>query len=141
MRLINYLTELFDTKIKIKLIGSKKNSYGYQFYINNILYDVDIYLFNDYWKVEFSTNGIETLTGSGNAFEVFSGVIKCIEDFVKVEKPTSDIKIESPIDEPSRVKLYDKLSKTKSKEFGYKLKTKRKFNTFMKYRFEKLKND
>jgi len=149
MRLQQYINEIFDTKVKIRKTESEKGSYyTYEFKIGKNIYDVNIgYNGEDVWEIDFELTTDDSgdylgdigITGKGHAFEVFSGVIKCIEDFIKTEKPTDDIEIEAKTDDPSRLKLYDKLIKTKVKKFGYKFTYKKKSPEFITYRFSRIK--
>ena len=149
-RLKYYLTELFDTKTKIKLIFQDFNKkYIYQFFINNKRYNV-IISFRPYnvnvWDITFAlmysdTEYSENITGTGNSFEVFATVFKCLKDFIKKEKPINNIQIEVERDDYSRMKLYDKLVKNKAKEFGYKLLKKERVTTHISWIFTRIKNE
>jgi len=145
-RLIHYLTEIFDSKVKIKLIFMDSNKYIYQFFINDNKYNV-IMRFRAYgvniWDITFAlmyndTEYSEDTTGTGNAFEVFAAVFKCIKDFAKREKPIYNIQIEVKRDDYSKIKLYDKLAKSKAKEFGYKLLKKKLVTTHMSWIFTRI---
>lgn len=50
------------------------------------------------------------LTGTGDAFRIFSTVVKILQDFIQREKP-DEVVFESEESEPSRTKLYHRLVK------------------------------
>jgi len=149
MRLQQYITEIFDSKVKISSDVKKGEYYDYDFSINDTEYEANISVitipndkdFNK-WVIDFQalsdTLSTTDITNTGHVFQVFAAMFKCIKDFAKREKPTSDIIMYAKIDEPSRVKLYDKLFKQKSKEFGYSLFKKEKKTNFIKYILTKI---
>lgn len=68
----------------------------------------------EYWHVSFSVTGGEfranraDITGSGNAFAVFSTVLNILQDFIQNENPNQLI---LSAKEKSRRKLYDRIAK------------------------------
>lgn len=75
------------------------------------------------WGMEFKVNGIQNITGEGDALKIFSTVISTLKDFVKTESPAvilftaeKDPKTDS---NSSRASLYTRLVKNISKEIGY----------------------
>ena len=39
------------------------------------------------WQINFHRNGVQSVTGDGDAFRIFATVMKLIRDFVKKEQP------------------------------------------------------
>ena len=117
------LNELFDTKVKVKE-GSKPfsgPSNAYFFTIGDKEYRVAMirHPSEDNWEVEFTLYSIKGdivtsfnkqlgITGTGDAIEVFSGVIKAIKMWINKIKPE---KFWFSAMETSRRKLYLKLAK------------------------------
>jgi hypothetical protein len=152
MRLQQYMiTELFDTKVPIKLVDKnerKENSvYAYEFKVDDLAYSFTGELYHDRNGVEGEVNILDLefalggyfdrndyeITGTGNALKVFSGVKLCVLDLFKQLKIEPDIITFAADDnEPSRVKLYDRFMKALPKLLkGYK------FDRNVKGRFNK----
>jgi len=132
MRLKDYLlTELFDTKVPIKLTlkdEHKENSvYTYEFGIDDLEYTFTGEIYHDkhgiegeetILSMEFALGGYYDrkeyeITGTGNALKVFSAVKLCVIDLMKQLKETPDIiEFSADYEEPSRVKLYDRFMKS-----------------------------
>jgi len=142
MRLNNYINEVFDTEIKFT---KRKISWGieYEFEVNKKKYNVDFEaIMDDYGNfdenaiiVTFDTFGMWRITGTGNEFQVFSGVIKCFDDYLKTNSPKY---IVFDAHEPSRVKLYSKFANLFSKRYPkYKFIEKEKLHTGYMFKFER----
>lgn len=75
------------------------------------------------WGLVFKVDGVQNITGEGDALKIFSTVISTPKDFVKPESPEvilftaeKDPKTDS---NSSRASLYAKLVKNVSSELGY----------------------
>lgn len=145
-RLEKYLTEKFDLNYPVKITGKYAGEFLTQFTAGEEKYSFEAqeYFFEDIfgypddnedfipdrhiWEIEFSNIsrhsgsdvrwGINDLMGM-KALKVFSGVATSLKKFIKKEKPYA---FYFSAKEPSRVKLYDTMSKLMSKSFPYKLK-------------------
>lgn len=76
------------------------------------------------WGLVFKVDGMQNITGEGDALKIFSTVISTIKDFVKTESPEvilftaeKDPNTNSNI---SRSSLYTKMIKNVSNEIGYR---------------------
>jgi len=113
MRLQQYINELFDTKVDIKVKWQDSYSVRYIFTIND-----KEYMFNavnddqkGVWEILFALKGVEggsEITNTGNATQVFAAVSKCMDMFMKKVKPDA---FYFSAKEPSRIKLYKRFSK------------------------------
>jgi hypothetical protein len=127
MRLQQYMiTELFDTKVPIKLKERDKNPFGETYYYEFLIDDYKYTFIGEFFKypdkeeykessvltVEFHQAGFYEITDAGDAFKVFSAVKSCLMDLLKKlpEKPDS-ISFSGTDSEPSRIKLYDRFAK------------------------------
>ena len=113
------------------------------FISNHIVYTVSMdHIGNDAWHVTFVVNqrktdpmslkhtqlgkstkfgkvGVFDIIGSGNALEVLATVNQVVTDFIKKNKPTT---IEFTAEEPSRQKLYKRLTIKLARPLGYEIK-------------------
>ena len=151
MRLKNYITlnELFDSNVPIKLDFKDDEKdytwYNYEFKIDKIPYEFAS-TYNkedDILDIEFTGDGDFSITNTGNALKVFSAVKKCLIDNLKIMKKENgtipnSIRFEADVDEPSRVKLYNRFMKVLPKVLkDYKFDKKETvFGTKM-YKFSK----
>ena len=113
MRLKQYINELFDTKVDIKVDWQDTSSLRYVFTINDneYFFTADTYKQKEAWEIWFALKGVEggsEITNTGNATQVFAAVSKCMDMFMKKVKPDA---FYFSAKEPSRIKLYKRFSK------------------------------
>jgi len=129
------LNELFDNATDY----SKVSPYVYAFTVDKINYTVDfreeILPKEAREKLNRTANGIEIafsiqtndehgkdfkfgITNTGNSITVFATVVTIIEEFIQTEKPEFFF---FAAEEPSRRKLYDRLSKVLIRKTNYNL--------------------
>ena len=112
MRYQEIITELFDKTAEWKWVIQDNGRWQANFQIGDIRYYV--YCNGAYnCSISFDAHvpGMAMtagITGTGNAYEVFSTVMKIIVDFVKERNPES-FAFESTKHNPSRVKLYRRM--------------------------------
>jgi hypothetical protein len=92
------------------------------------------------YVVEFSKNGLHDVTNEGDAYRIFSTVLKVIIEFVKkvqpmsitfgADKETGDPGTKTPT---GRVKLYDRMVKKYADKLGYKLKRDEDYSSVIYY--------
>jgi len=144
VRFNNYINEIFDTKVNLKQKTTIRGS-SYEFEVNKKKYNVDFdnlgfnssEVYVTFSMVYHPNRGRVYDTGiasSGDEFKVFSGVIQAFNEYLKTEIPDI-ISFEGDLEEPSRIKLYDKFSKVMSKRFPYTLKNKKMQNYTVQYIF------
>ncbi|WP_407305619.1 hypothetical protein [Acinetobacter sp.] len=68
-------------------------------------------------SLQFNSPKGQSITGEGDAIQVFSNVLKCVDDFMKRRDPLS-ISFGARKNQPSRVKLYNKLAERFAKKFS-----------------------
>jgi hypothetical protein len=124
MRLKKYITEIFKKNIQVKTTYSSETEYEVRFKAAGeewIFTAKNIY--QDDWEILF--NNINTdpknpwsITGNigEKAFEVFTGVGNSLVKFIKDKKPNE---FHFSATEPSRIKLYKKISKLIERKTGY----------------------
>lgn len=67
---------------------------------------------SDAWGMLFTINGQKQITGEGNAFRIFATVVSCFKDWMATEgKNARIIGFAADMKEPSRIKLYNRLSR------------------------------
>jgi hypothetical protein len=124
MRLKQYIVnELFDTDVLINTSMKRYDKHLYRFGIDGLQYRFDaIFDEDEGWQIFF---GIEkgkkmdvSITNTGNQNKVFAAVLKCLKIFLNKVKPD---RIFFTAKEPSRQKLYDRMSKLLTKMFPYKI--------------------
>jgi hypothetical protein len=135
MRLQNYLTEIFDTKVDIKVITSSKITFSATFTVDDIKYQFDAENLKStgadikqYWDVTFRRFGAvfqSPFDAVGNletkeVLSVFSAVKTAMLIFLKKYKPETWL-FSAKEKESSRVKLYDKFAKIIVAKTKYKL--------------------
>jgi hypothetical protein len=143
MRLQNYLTELLDTKVKLKIENTDRDfntffnagGYNYGFYSH-------LFKTANIWGIVFSRfSGAGEVTDMLNdldskaVLKVFSAVKQSMKNFVK-EKNPEQFFFSAKTEESSRVKLYDRFAKIMSKELKMKF-IKRDTAGEFKYTFTK----
>ena len=126
------LNELFDTKVKVKKITDRRDEIIYKFSIEDKVYNVIMVKaapIAHIWEIIFTLDRLKGktvedektmlgITGTGDAIEVFSGVIKTVKMWTKEKKPEI---FGFSAKEPSRKKLYVKFAKSIDKAIpGYK---------------------
>lgn len=100
-----------------------------------IIFDAGIYdEKSDTWMVEFKKGNTYKATGEGDAFKIFSTVIRLIEEFVEIQKPkvvlieSDKIKSDGRQVEGSRSKLYQVMIKKLASKINYSLNVMDSFN-------------
>ena len=117
MRLQQYINELFDTDVDIKVNTEDFSTVIYEFEIDGIKFEFNANNENGTWEIIFSGKKRSTgITGTGNAPQVFAGIAKCTDMFLKKYKP---IEFYFSAKERSRVKLYKRFSKVITKKYPY----------------------
>lgn len=121
------LNELFNTSINVKTDYEGSKSAAYSFEIENKRYEVGfsnvstirIVDADSVWEVGFelvdekSRNGGKfEITGTGDAFKVFSVVKQCVERFLSKYTTVDKLYFVADNDEPSRVRLYKRFIET-----------------------------
>jgi hypothetical protein len=134
MRLNKYINELFDTDLPVRILSQSSDSFIAKFTVGDEEYtfDADLDTNDGEWYITFMAGGREDITGTGNAAQVFSGIIKLMKMFIKSYSPHT---LAFHAKEKSRIKLYDRFAKMIK---GYKL-TKAKESMGMRYVFKKPK--
>lgn len=127
---MSILLELFDRTVKWELLIDTRSIFRAQFIIDELTYEVyldgkwtpDIELdgphevFRDAWEIHFAMSdhknhfSDEKITGTGNAILVFTTVIEIVSHAVD-SKNIQTLSFTATSDEPSRVKLYDRMVK------------------------------
>jgi hypothetical protein len=120
MRLQHYITELFDTKVDIKIVKQNPSMCIYEFTIKELKYSFKADKYRGTWEILFVSDVGISITGTGNAIQVFAAIAKCLNIFLKKYKP---MVFWFSAKEPSRKKLYLKMSKLITKKYSYKFKT------------------
>ena len=88
MRLNRHLNELFDTDVAVRILSQSSDSFIAKFTVGDEEYTFDADLDPDgEWYITFMTGGREDITGTGNAAQVFSGIIKLMKMFIKSYGP------------------------------------------------------
>lgn len=122
------LTELFNSKVNWKWTTQTDESYVGTFDINDITYDVEIGKYSETeWEVVFGADGEFKLTGDlvdnpGAVLAMFSTIAEMVLVFMKKEHPL-ELVFSADNSEPSRVKLYQRMSKQLAQATGYHLET------------------
>lgn len=125
MRFIQYLTEVFDTKVKLTI---EKNSEGFRYFFTikdndySVSFDEDkigdiideVYISFAIKDDENQRGWTTILTDTGNEFKVFSGVISAVDDYLKRRNPNI---IEFSASGFSRQNLYNKFAKAFVKKY------------------------
>lgn len=140
MKSSEFITELFNQTAPYYWAEWATKEAGYmraEFEVDELKYIVNFIDLDrkNSWEVNFSAKGNYDLTGTGNAFIVFSTVGKILKEWILKEHPRLFV-FSADAKEPSRVKLYDKLSLIIRKETGYRLSLEKdEYATY--YRFTK----
>jgi len=148
MKFKEYLKEIFNTDVPIKL-QRDEDIFFCKFKVKDVKYtfrsEVSDYTNEDVpiWVVMFAAYnakdivvGDTGLTGTGNAAEVFAGVKKCMDKFMRIHDPLA-FYFSADSREPSRVKLYNRMSKMLAKKYDYNLKTRKRPTGDIEYRFKR----
>lgn len=122
------LNEIFNSKVEIKKVYSKKRICTFNFTIKENTYEFDAlderemgekdYPDSDpragkIWDVSFTLKGGDEdepyhKTGTGNAFAVFAAFTECVKKFIELYPKVEEIYFEGDMSESSRIKLYDR---------------------------------
>ena len=144
-----YLIESLNLNTPIKVTANNKWTWQATFKVGEVEYrfaaDLDDDLDDDpaEWGVTFwnmsvpshFSSGSTDLTGDAgtSSLKVFSGVASAFKHFIKAKKPDSFF---FEADEPSRVRLYNRLAKIISQKLNYKLDSQKGFDDTV-YQFTK----
>jgi len=144
-----YLIESLNLNTPIKVTANNKWTWQATFKVGEVEYrfaaDYDDDLDDDpaEWGVTFwnmsvpshFSSGSTDLTGDAgtSSLKVFSGVASAFKQFIKAKKPDSFF---FEADEPSRVRLYNRLAKIISQKLNYKLDSQKGFDDTV-YQFTK----
>ena len=131
MRLKQYIiNELFDTKVPIKKDWQEPTDIRYSFIIDDKKYTFDGNNEKGIWEIVFTLRGDKSsprgnksstsITGTGNAPQVFAAVNKCLDIFLKKFKP---YQFWFTAKEQSRKKLYKMMSKLITRKYPYVFRT------------------
>ena len=135
-----YINEKLDLNLPIKVVANNKYTWQAQWEVDGVLFqfaaDLDdepdfnypddlpeswgVVFFNMSEPTRFGV-GNSKLTGSmgGKSLKVFSGVASAFKKFISAKKPEEFF---FTAEEPSRIRLYNRISKMISQKFPYKLK-------------------
>ena len=127
-----YITEKLDLNVPIKIAANNAFTWQATFEVDGEKYqfvaDLDDTDDEGSWGVTFwdmsisgtFTRGSTRITGKmgTKALPVFSGVASAFKKFIKQRKPDNFF---FSAEEPSRVKLYNRLAKMLAQKFNYKL--------------------
>lgn len=113
------LLELFDKPIVTKWEAKDPGYWKTSFKIGETTYTIDAGGSN-HISINFDADGEQGITGKGNEIAVFSAVCKAIIELIKTRKP-KEFSFQALKNQPSRVKLYDRLSTRLASQTGYKL--------------------
>ena len=146
MKSAEFITELFTNPLPYVWDAKRSGLWGGHFII-----DSDVRMFvrvefashnvrvNDKSvnavEITFIVNGKFELTGSGHAIEIFSTVAKMFAEYMENHSPEM-IVFSSDIDEPSRIKFYNRLAKTIAQKYNYSVLTQ---NTGIEIEFRLIK--
>ena len=127
-RFKEYLNELFDNpvdfKIKSERLGDRTE---YVFNLSNSEYRCLLNLKSiseltvAFGKADDVEKKYKISNSGGNEIKVFSTVMAIIKDFLEDNPRVNKIEYSADIDEPSRIKLYDSMSKKLASTLGFKL--------------------
>ena len=124
MKFKQYINELFDTKVPIKIDWQELSDLRYSFIIDDLKYTFDANNEKGTWEVVFTLRvkgaNSTSITGTGNAPQVFAAVNKCLSIFLKKFKP---YQFWFTAKEPSRKKLYKMMSKHITRKYPYVFRT------------------
>lgn len=91
MRLRNYMTEVFTSKVPVKVLWNSKDVWNAEFDVSGVKYYVYFTRYimdgeNNSWGLSFEKQQIDK---DVSAFGVFSGVIAAFKMFLKEKKPVN----------------------------------------------------
>lgn len=120
-----FITEVFDKVYPYHNIVNYPKMVYYGFETENnrpgkVLFDkVD----SNIWELNFTIQNSASITGGGDAFKIFSTVIKILEEFLNKYDPEilvfSALKVLVGNSAESRIDLYRAMLKKKGKQAGY----------------------
>lgn len=133
-----FITEVFDTAYTFTLKKKGEDSYKASFKTDagqsgevDIRYlKSGIFYHGGHYYLDFSIDGSQDITGKGDAFKIFSTVLKVMENFTNQVHPDVMVFTSSKpgedwladVDQGSREKLYDALVKKFASKLGYSFK-------------------
>lgn len=117
------VTELFDKAAQWQVETNTAKYFSAAFNIGDGKYTVEANHTNKTWQIVFARNGDYKATSTGNEFEVFATIKAIVNDFVTKKQPTN-FQFSAASDEPTRIRLYDRMAKGLSDQHGYKLERK-----------------
>lgn len=124
------ITEVLDKPAQFKLVNQDDDLYVYQAMLNDkqlnvvMKYDVNDVVEDETWRIDFSVDGSQEMTGGGNEFSIIATVLAIVDDFMKKEQPEI-VTFAAKQDHKGRVSLYNKLSKALAGRYGFKTRNKR----------------
>lgn len=125
---MSILLELFNKTVPWEKLLDLRNTFTAQFVIDELTYIISLdgkwtsnieldnpyEFFDDVWEIHFAVTGddhfsSDKITGTGNAIRVFSTVMEIIGHTVD-SKNIQSLTFAADNEEPTRVKLYDRLA-------------------------------
>ena len=127
---MSILLELFDKTVEWEILHDTRKELLVHFIIGELTYevnidskwtaDIELYepheVFRDAWEIHFAVSDHENyfsdeqITGTGNAIVVFTTVLEIVSHAID-SKNIQTLSFTATSDEPSRVKLYDRMVK------------------------------
>lgn len=137
MRLEYYITEKINLNKPVNVTQNDNTNWESKFTVGKEKYEFSAFSFEWFdsklpehqdirkWEIQFETSGDsadihQTGRQGPKALEVFSYVASSFAKFIKDKHPKY-FEFGADKDEPSRIKLYDRLAKMVAKKFKYKL--------------------
>lgn len=119
------LDEVFNQPAKLSYTFKDDTLWEARATIDNVSYDFAIGdQGNGEWEMAFDDenmkNNVTGDKGHGASIEVFATALSMLLDFAKEEKTHNSISFTSSSTEPSRVKLYDRMTSRFAKKHGYR---------------------
>ena len=110
------ITETFDHPYRYRIDFTGPYGREYSFHTDDrrrVRVDIGIKRWGDdaHAELEFSVDGKRDLTTQGDAFRIFATVIKIVKDFMNENLDVKSILFSSMGEEPSRLKVYERLVK------------------------------
>lgn len=135
---LEFITEVFDTAYPFTLKKKGEDSYKASFRTDggqsgevDIRYlKSGIFYHGSHYYLDFSIDDSQDITGKGDAFKIFSTVLKVLENFASQVHPDVIVFTSlkpgedwlSDVGQGSREKLYDTLVKRFASKLGYSFK-------------------
>lgn len=112
--------ELFNQSVPYQVIARTQNAFCATFTIGEGVFDVKAVNMNGSFIITFKRGATFSITNTGDHFVVFATIRKCIDEFITEYQPDR-FKFSADQDEPSRVKLYDRMAKQLAIQYQYSL--------------------